>query len=358
MSPPETASSNPTLETAILALATAWGGPPAAGRWRVSPEDFQVMEIPLLEPAGAGEHIWLWIRKREENTDQVARQLARCAGVRARDVSYAGLKDRNAVTGQWFSVHLPGRHEPDWGAIETNRVTVLRHARHNRKLRRGALRGNAFRIVVRDVSGDSDALQQRLETVASRGLPNYFGEQRFGRAGSNLRMAEHLFEHRGPRLSRHQRGLVLSAARAFLFNQVLAHRVRDGSWNRVIPGDALQLDGSHSFFIAAAADAELQARADALDLHPTGPLWGRGDSPVGAACRQLEEQVLACCGSWQQGLTAAGLRQERRALRLVVKDLQWSWPTPDSLVLEFSLPAGCYATSVLRELVARAADRH
>ncbi len=346
-----------SLETAILDLPTAWGGPPVSGRWRVSPEDFQVTEIPLLEPAGEGEHVWLFIRKREQNTDQVARQLARCAGVRARDVSYAGLKDRNAVTGQWFSVHLPGRQEPDWGALETDRVTLLRHARHNRKLRRGALRGNAFRIVVRDVSGDSGELQRRLETVARYGVPNYFGEQRFGRAGSNLRMADRLFGQRGLRLSRHQRGLVLSAARAYLFNQVLAHRVRNGSWNRVVPGDALQLDGSHSFFIAAAADAELQARADALDLHPTGPLWGRGDSPVSAAGREAEAQGLAACGSWQQGLAAAGLRQERRALRLVAGDLQWSWPSPDSLLLEFSLAAGCYATSVLRELVSREAAR-
>lgn len=341
-----------SLETAILALPTAWGGPPVSGRWRVSPEDFQVTEIPLLEPAGEGEHVWLYIRKREENTDQVARQLARCAGVRARDVSYAGLKDRNAVTGQWFSVHLPGRQEPDWGMLESDRVTLLRHARHNRKLRRGALRGNAFRIVLRDISGDAGELQRRLETVARCGVPNYFGEQRFGRAGSNLRTADQLFGQPALRLSRHQRGLVLSAARAYLFNQVLAHRVRDGSWNRVMPGDALQLAGSHSFFIAAANDAELQARAAAMDLHPTGPLWGRGDSPVSDASRQLEVQCLASCGSWQQGLAAAGLRQERRALRLVVADLQWSRPTADSLLLEFSLPAGSYATSVLRELVA------
>ncbi len=302
---------------------------------------------------GLGEHVWLWIRKREENTEQVARQLARCAGVRARDVSYAGLKDRVAVTEQWFSVHLPGRHAPDWEAVETDRVAVLRHVRHNRKLRRGALRGNAFRIGVRDVSGDTGELQRRLETAACHGVPNYFGEQRFGRAGSNLHTADRLFAHRGRRLSRHQRGLALSAARAYLFNQVLAKRVRGGSWNQVMPGDALQLAGSHSYFIATSADAELQARADALDLHPTGPLWGRGDIPVSDACRQLEEQDLAACGSWQQGLAEAGLRQERRALRLVVEDLQWSWPTPDSLVLEFSLAAGCYATSVLRELVAR-----
>lgn len=357
MSPPAAASLNPTLETAVLNLATAWGGPPVSGRWRINPEDFQVREIPLLEPAGEGEHVWLFIRKRMENTDQVARQLARCAGVRTRDVSYAGLKDRNAVTEQWFSVHLPGRQEPDWRAFETDSVTVLRHARHNRKLRRGALRGNSFRIVVRDISGDSDALQRRLKTVASRGVPNYFGVQRFGRAGSNLRTADRLFEHRSLRLSRHQRGLVLSAARAYLFNQVLAHRVLGGSWNRVVSGDALQLAGSHSYFIVAAADAELQARCDALDLHPTGPLWGRGDSPVSDICRQLEDQGLTSCGSWQQGLVAAGLRQERRALRLAVEDLHWSWPTPDSLVLEFSLPAGGYATSVLRELVAGKADQ-
>jgi len=173
----------PDLDIAIHGLGFAWGGPPASGRLRSTPEDFLVYEIPLVEPAGEGEHVWLLIRKRQENTEQVARCLARLAGVTQRDVSYAGLKDRNAVTEQWFSVYLPGGSEPEWSALDSASVTLLRCAWHHRKLRRGALRGNAFRIRVRNISGDRPSLDRRLREVAAGGVPNYFGEQRFGRGG-------------------------------------------------------------------------------------------------------------------------------------------------------------------------------
>jgi tRNA pseudouridine13 synthase len=290
-------------------LARAWGDTPASGRLRVAPEDFQVSEIPLLEPEGDGEHIWVLVRKRLQNTADVAGLLARCAGVPLRDVSYAGLKDRQAVTEQWFSVHLPGRTLPDWSAIGSPDVSVLQQARHGRKLRRGALRGNRFRILVRDLVTDPVQLRDRLETIAAEGVPNYFGEQRFGRNGSNLRIAERLFGNPRMRLSRHQRGLALSAARSLLFNAVLSRRVSEGSWNRALPGDAMQLQGSHSYFIATLVDAELQQRVAAHDVHPTGPL------------------------------------------RLIPDDLAWTQPEANALCLEFSLPAGAYATSVLRELL-------
>lgn len=339
------------LDQAIHALARAWDEPPAGGSLRRIAEDFRVAEIPLLEPGGTGEHVWLWVRKRNANTPQVAEQLADFAGVHPRQVSYAGLKDRRAVTEQWFSVQLPGRAMPDWNAIESDTFTVLRHARHSRKLRRGALRGNAFRICIRDLQADMNTLQQRLQLLADQGVPNYFGEQRFGRDGSNLRTADRLFHNPARRLARTKRSLALSAARSFLFNRVLSERVAAGSWNRPLPGDALQLQGSHSFFVATEIDAELQARAQAGDIHPTGPLHGRGQPPVQGASLALEAQVLAAYPDWCRGLEAAGLKQERRALRLPVSDLQWRSLAADALVLEFSLPAGAYATSVLRELL-------
>jgi tRNA pseudouridine13 synthase len=332
-------------------LARAWGDPPASGLLRAAPEDFQVTEIPLLEPDGGGEHVWLLVRKRLQNTVDVAATLARCAGVPLRDVSYAGLKDRQAVTEQWFSVHLPGNAAPDWSAIGSPDVSILRAARHSRKLRRGALRGNRFRIVVRDLNADPALLRQRLETIAAEGVPNYFGEQRFGRDGSNLRTAERLFRNPRMRLSRHQRGLVLSAARSLLFNAVLSRRVSEGSWNRALPGDALQLLGSHSFFVATAVDAELEQRVATHDVHPTGPLYGRGTAAVAGDPLALETAVLAGYPDWLVGLEAAGLKQERRALRLTFDDLTWEQPAGDVLSLEFSLPAGAYATSVLRELL-------
>jgi tRNA pseudouridine13 synthase len=317
----------------------------------VAPEDFQVSEIPLLEPEGDGEHIWVLVRKRLQNTADVAGLLARCAGVPQRDVSYAGLKDRQAVTEQWFSVHLPGRTLPDWSAIGSPDVSVLQQARHGRKLRRGALRGNRFRIKVRDLVTDPVQLQYRLETIAAEGVPNYFGEQRFGRNGSNLRIAERLFSNPRMRLSRHQRGLALSAARSLLFNAVLSRRVSEGSWNRALPGDAMQLQGSHSYFIATLVDAELQQRVAAHDVHPTGPLHGRGAAAVEAGVLALETAVLAGYPGWRAGLEAAGLKQERRALRLIPEDLGWTQPEANVLCMEFSLPAGAYATSVLRELL-------
>jgi tRNA pseudouridine13 synthase len=340
-----------TLQEAITGLARAHGGPSAAGRVRALPEDFQVTELPLVEPSGEGEHAWLLVRKRGENTATVAERIAGIAGVRQRDVGYAGLKDRHAVTQQWFSVYLPGRGRQDWRALDTDNITLLQHTRHNRKLRRGALLGNAFRLRVRELSGDIDPLQSQLQQVAAEGVPNYFGEQRFGRGGSNLAAAGRLFSGTGRRLSRHQRGLVLSAARAFLFNQVLGRRVADGSWNRLLPGEAVQLAGSRSFFIAGTIDAQLERRVQDGDVHPSGPLCGRGEPPVTGACRQLEDDCLAPFDDWVRSLGAAGMQQERRALRVVPRDITWSWPAGDELLLEFMLPAGSFATAVLRELV-------
>lgn len=340
-----------SLETAITGLACAHGGPPVTGRIRAFPEDFHVTELPLVEPAGEGEHAWLLIRKRGENTATVAGQLAQLAGVPLRNVGYAGLKDRHAVTEQWFSVHLPGQPDPDWQSLESEHLGLLAHTRHSRKLRRGALQGNAFRLRLRELSGDMEGLQQRLQQVASEGVPNYFGEQRFGRGGSNLATAGRLFGGSAGRLSRHQRGLALSAARALLFNRVLALRVADGSWNRLLPGEAAQLAGSHSFFLIDRPDAALEQRLQDRDIHPSGPMAGKGEVPVTGECRRLEEDCLAPFADWVHGLATAGLKQERRALRAIPGDITWSWPAADELLLEFSLPSGSYATSVLRELL-------
>jgi tRNA pseudouridine13 synthase len=336
---------------AIHGLARANGEPPVSGSLRRQPEDFRVTELASVEPGGDGEHVWLWIRKRDTNTDHVATLLAKLAGVHPRAVGYAGLKDRRAVTEQWFSVHLPGVPEPDWQSLDPAAVTVLRHVRHARKLQRGTLRGNAFVITVRDIGGSRELLEQRLTRIAADGVPNYFGAQRFGSNGTNLRIAQQLFANPRLRLSRGRRSLALSAARSLLFNRVLSRRVADGTWNGVLPGDAMQLAGSHSYFVVEAPDADLQRRLAAHDIHPTGPLAGRGDSPVRGACLALENAVLAEFGALLQGLAAAGLKQERRALRLPVGDLEWHWPEANTLVLAFALPAGSYATSVLRELV-------
>jgi tRNA pseudouridine13 synthase len=339
------------LDLATVSLAYAHGQPPVQGSIRTIPEDFQVREIPLLDPDGAGEHAWVKVQKRNATTITVAEQLARHAGIHPRNVSYAGLKDRNAVTEQWFSVHLPGADDPDWSALASDDLVILRHARHARKLQRGALRGNEFRLVVRNMAGDRAACETRLAIMSAAGVPNYFGEQRFGRNGSNLRTAERLFANPRLRLSRNQRSMALSSARSLLFNRVLSERIAMHCWDTPVAGDALQLEGSHSFFIAETVDEELLQRVRTLDVHPTGPLCGRGNVPVTGKCLAIEASVLAGFQDITRGLDAAGVRNDRRSLRLPIGSLDWQWLTDAELVLNFSLPPGSYATSVLRELV-------
>jgi tRNA pseudouridine13 synthase len=340
-----------TNHTDPSSLPYAWGGPAGQARLRVEPEDFQVTEIPVCLPEGQGEHLWLRVRKRDSNTEWVAKQLARWAGVGPAQVSYAGLKDRHAVTEQWFSIQLPGQPDPDPTVLTSNEFHVEEMARHSRKLKRGALKGNRFVLRLHDWRGDRELLEERLQRIASGGVPNYFGDQRFGHDGGNLEQARRLFAGELRKCPRHQRGLYLSAARSWLFNKIASLRVADGSWNQALPGDFLQLDGRHAGFVAEADDDELAARLIALDVHPTGPLWGRGRPQTGEPRTDWESEQLAPYRDWCGGLERAGLEQERRALRVRVEDLRWEWQGTTSLCLAFSLGAGSYATMVVRELV-------
>lgn len=324
---------------------------------RQSPEDFVVEELSSVELDGQGEHVWVWVEKTGCNTDYVAQCLARAAGVSPAVVGYAGLKDRHAVTTQWFSVQLPGRDAPDWNALLEPGIRVLRSARHGRKLKTGFLDGNRFRLVLRNCSGDSAALDARLDTIRQNGVPNYFGPQRFGRDGGNLVRARALFEGRLKERNKTRRGLYLSAARSTLFNQVLARRVEDGSWLTGLPGDLMNLDGSRSHFLADTVDATLAERLRQQDIHPTGPLWGAGALETTGAVAALEQAVADADPGFAQGLIAAGLKQERRALRLRVLELAHRWLSTDVLELTFELPPGAYATTVLAD-IATVSDIH
>jgi tRNA pseudouridine13 synthase len=332
-------------------LPFAFGGPALTGRLRARPEDFEVEEDLGFAPSGAGEHLMLWVEKRGANTEWVARQLARLAGIAPVGVGFAGLKDRHAVTRQWFSLHLPGREAPDFAATPIEGVRVLEAHRHARKLPRGALAGNRFRLVLREIAGDRDAAAAALDRIAAEGLPNGFGEQRFGREGGNLPRAKAMFA--GRRVDRAERGILLSAARSALFNRVLAARIADGSWNRLRDGDVAQLDGTGSVFGPVTPDAELDSRCAALDLHPTGPLWGSGVLRSAGSVHALEAAVGAADAELSGGLVAAGLRQERRALRVRVDRLDHRFEG-DALHLSFGLPAGAYATALVREVLAPA----
>jgi tRNA pseudouridine13 synthase len=331
-------------------LPAALGGTAGRGRIRARDEDFIVEEELGFAPTGAGEHLFLKLRETGCNTDWVAGQLARWGGRPRNDVGYAGLKDRHAVTEQWFSVRFPGGRHPDPAALAIPGVELLEYVPHNRKLKRGALRGNRFRLRVTGLEADPELLEARLQAVAARGVPNAFGPQRFGREQGNLRLAEAWFAG-GPEPRRAERGFALSAARSLIFNAVLAERIAAGDWAQVAPGDLVGLDGRGSWFIAEAGDQDLPERLATLDVHPTGPLWGRGQPPGEGPGAVLEQAVAARFPLFAAGLAAAGLEQERRALRVRVRELAWRLDA-DVLELSFGLPAGAYATAVLREVVA------
>jgi tRNA pseudouridine13 synthase len=333
------------------AWPTALGDPPASGRLRALPEDFQVDEVLGFEADGEGEHLLLRVEKRGANTGWVAGQLARAAGVDAREVGYAGQKDRHALS--WQSFTVPSRRDQAldrWVGYEGEGYRVLEARRHGRKLRPGAHRGNRFRIRLREAVAEQGALESRAAQVSRLGVPNYFGPQRFGRGGANLERA-HAWAATGrsPR-ARAERNFALSAARSLLFNEVLAERVRRGDWNRLLPGEAAILEGSRSHFVADVIDEVLVERAERMDLHPSGPLWGRGDPPARGEAAELERSVIAGEADLAQLLGAQGLDQERRSLRLAVRGFDLSRDA-DGLVFSFELPRGTFATAVLHELV-------
>ena len=336
-------------ETFDLGLTHALGTPGATARIRVRPEDFSVEEALRFEPAGEGAHAWLRVEKRGMDSFHVAKLLARHASVRPVDVGYAGQKDRHAVTTQWFSVNLGGRADPDWHALDGEALKVLRVTRHAKKLRRGQIWENRFRITLRGIRGDRAALDASLRRIASRGVPNYFGPQRFGRDGANLERAVEMFSAGRRVRNRQARGMYLSAARAHVFNRVLCERVALGNWNRALNGDVLMFDDSRSRF-PVDDDATQDPRLDRLELHPTGPLWGRGSPDSGGAAAEIERRASADLGVLTEGLESAGLDADRRALRLAVREFAFEVVEDDALTLAFALRPGSFATAVLFEV--------
>ncbi len=317
---------------------------------KAHPEDFHVTEVPRVLPSGSGEHILLEIRKRGLTTGEAARQIAAHLGVSPRAVSHAGLKDRQGITSQWLSVHDPGgQGVPRAGSVDPG-LEILRAGRHDRKLRTGALDGNRFQVRLRAVDAPRDAVDRRLALMAWRGVPNYFGSQRFGRGGANLDKA--LAWHRGDMSVRRRdvQGLLLSAARSEVFNRVLRRRVESGTWNRCIPGDWMVLDGRGSVFAASdEVPARLNRRLSVQAIHPTGPMPGVGDALVSDRARTLEQGVMDECHELVALLARRRVKAQRRALRLRVAELAWRWPASGVLELTFRLPPGAYATTVVAE---------
>lgn len=336
-----------------MTLPCAHGGPVSHGVLKADPADFQVVEHMHVSPEGEGEHLWLEIEKTGWNTEDVAVWLAREAGVHRLSVGYSGLKDKQAVTRQWFSLHLPGKSDPDFSW--PTGLTLLQAARHRRKLNRGTHRANGFLLRVTGFHGDRSRLEQQLTLIRQAGVPNYFGEQRFGRGAGNLvRGTEWLCGGEAPR-KKALRSLWLSAVRSDLFNQVLAERVNRQCWDRALPGDLLQPEGSRGLF-PADEDPQAAERVIAGEVHPTAPLPGVPGMASSGPCRELEQIVLAPHQTVIDGLRRVGVDEARRATRLPVRDLQWTWQQHERegevcLELAFTLPSGAFATTVMAELI-------
>lgn len=311
------------LDPFNLEFSRAWGAPPLRAQIKVVPEDFFVEEQLGFEPAGSGEHLYLFIEKRDHNTQTVAEHLAAMAHVRVSDVSYSGMKDRRAVTRQWFSVYLQQRDDFVWPLSPDSGITLLRCARHHKKLRRGEHAANFFRIHLRRLDGDRDALLARLAQIAGHGVPNYYGEQRFGHQGSNLRDIERFLARAKGKQQGFQDRLRVSALRSWLFNAVLDLRVQHQCWDRVVEGDP--------------------------ELYPSAPLWGRGRLASSLQVRAWEESIMKASADCCHFLEHCGLQQERRPCVLKPQHLQYQLED-DSVMLEFILPPGTYATSLIREI--------
>ena len=342
-----------------MSLNISWfhGKPVATGLLKAQPEDFLVREDLGFEPDGEGEHVMVRVRKTGCNTRFVAEQLAKFSKIAARSVSYAGLKDRHAVTEQWFCLQMPGKETPDFSKLELEGCEVLDVSRQKRKLRIGTLKGNHFTLVLRRIS-DRAAVEQRLQSIAEQGVPNYFGEQRFGRGGQNLYFARRWANAEINVTDRSKRSFYLSAARSAMFNAVADARITQHLQATVLSGDAIQLAGRGSWFVALTDElADVQQRLDNRELRITAPLPGKGDLGSQDAALVFETEQLADWQALWQLAEKEGVENTRRAIMLYPEHFVSEWIDDETVRLSFFLPAGCFATSVIREVIELAADQ-
>lgn len=334
-----------------MRLPGPFGEPLGQARLKRQAEDFRVREILGFEAAGQGEHLLIRVEKTGLTTPMLIEELARSLEVHPRTIGHAGLKDRQAVTEQWLSVQMPGRRRmpsfpqaDDWRVLETHW--------HDRKLRRGAHRGNAFIVVLREVEADRDLLEQRLRRIRQSGFANYFGEQRFGRGGDNVQQAlKALGSARSrKRLGRNRRSLYISALRSELFNRVLARRIEQGIWEQPLQGDVWMLEGSGSWFREAIND-ELLERYRSGDLHSGLGLHGSGDNPLRGEAAALEAGVLSQAGEMTELLQRLEVRRGLRPHRALARDLACQWRDEQTLELRVTLGRGVYFTSLIEQVL-------
>ncbi|WP_395743642.1 tRNA pseudouridine(13) synthase TruD [Prosthecobacter sp.] len=331
-------------------LSFLYGGPLGRARFKVQPEDFVVEEILGFEPSGEGEHCLAWVEKRNLDSNTAAARLADALGIRRRLVSHCGLKDRHAVTRQWFSLHMPGQASPEPAVLESEGLRVLRITRNTRKLRRGIHRGNRFTIRLREPDFDAASAAQRWQAIMEKGVPNFFGTQRFGNDGQNMAKAEAMFRGEFTPGDRLLRGLLLSAARSHLFNAVVAVRMAGGTWDRPLKGEVFGFADNGTLLLPANQRGDETARFEKGIVELTAPLWGNGELQSVDEVRRLEQELLSEFPEITAGLEAFGLRQERRVMRLRPLNAAMEVMEKRDLLFRFDLPKGTYATTVLSEL--------
>ena len=324
------------------------GTPQQAGRLKAEFADFIVREELGYPLAGEGEFVAVKVRKTNANTLFVGEQLAKFVGISAKNMNYAGLKDRHAVTEQWFCLHLAGKETPDFSTFECEGVEILEVTRHNRKIRTGALEGNYFELLLRDVE-ETDELKQRLNQLQAVGFPNYFTEQRFGRDGHNLTQAQRWASGEISVKDRKKRSFYLSAARSEVFNLVVSQRIADQQMQTILSGDYLQLAGSNSFFEVKEKDlVQSQQRLDENDVLLTAPLIG--ENSLEQKGNEREKAIVAQHENLISLMKKERMNTARRAMLCKPQDLRWQFE-PEGLRLTFFLNSGSYATGLVRELI-------
>ncbi|HFD11778.1 MAG TPA: tRNA pseudouridine(13) synthase TruD [Crenotrichaceae bacterium] len=340
------------IQTDYLAIdwPRASGESVAEFKIRLQPADFFVEETLGFELSDVGEHVYLLVEKTGQNTTTIAQRLAGFAKVHPGCVGYAGLKDRNAVTCQWFSIQLPKIEPADWQQLNGSDLTILKIARHSRKLRKGAIKHNHFKLLLGNVEGDRYRIEQRLQWIQEHGVPNYYGPQRFGQSGDNVdkAMAWLAGDRKPP--GRYLKGIYLSSLRSFLFNHLLADRVRDYTWDQAIPGEILILNGSNSCFHCAEVTDDLCHRVKQQDIHPALALYGQGGLVSTEKAQRLEQRTFGQYPLITNALETMKMKKAWRSSRLLVSNFEWQWVDVGTLSLDFKLPSGGYATSVLAEL--------
>lgn len=329
--------------------AYAYGKPLTGGVFKAIPDDFRVDEILGFELSGTGEHQFLKIEKSGLNTEELIKRLAKAIEKPVKLISHAGLKDRQAITTQWLSVHCPGEEITGLDELSGQGWRVLEHHRHLKKLKIGGLHGNQFTLVLRDID-DYESLEKRLACIKASGVPNYFGLQRFGRDGQNVVKAEAVLLKGQKVKDRFLRGMYYSAARSYLFNRILSQRVEQQTWNKALSGDVMQLAGSHSLFKIDTPDELIVKRMIEQDISPASVLWGKGEDLVRLEAQTVQQLALTGFEPWCKALEHHDLSRAYRAHVLQLENFTWDWQE-DNVTLSFALTAGAYATSVLRELI-------